>query len=315
LASGKARRIFVTASAQESLIEALRAGAKGIFPQPIKIEEIRKTLEGIKREEQPAPAETKGRKKGKIIHVLGCKGGVGTTTIAVNLAICLKELDPNLQIALVDLNLFLGATWIFLDLASGPDLGKVLKNISRMDTVRLLSSFSRHPSGVSVLPSPWQIDRLPFITPERIRLLLSLMHYNFDYIFIDGGKICRNHFFEVPQMADSVLLVTFPIHHYLRIAKKTLMLFRSLGYLQEGKFEIVISRYIRKSSISPEQAEQIVGQRIIGLIPNHYQATMSALEKGKSLAQVEDGAEIHKSFQKLALWFHGMFESETQRVS
>ena len=180
-----------------------------------------------------------------------------------------------------------------------------------MDAVRLLSFFSRHPSGVFVLPSPWQIDCLPFITPERIRLLLSLMQNNFDYILIDGGKICRNYSFEVPQMADSVLLVTFPIRHYLGIAKRTFEIFRNLGHLQEGKFKTVISRYSRKSSISPEQAEQIVGQRIIGLIPNHFQATMSALEKGKSLAQVENGAEIHKSFQNLALSFHGDFESET----
>jgi len=154
LASGKARRIFVTSSNQESLIHALRAGAQGFFPQPIKIEEIRKTLERIKSQEQPSPARTQDGKKGKIIYVLGCKGGVGTTTIAVNLAFCLKELDSNLQIALIDLNLFLGEIWNFLDLASGPDLGEVLKNLSKMDTVRLLSFFSRHPSGVFVLPSP-----------------------------------------------------------------------------------------------------------------------------------------------------------------
>jgi len=312
-ASGKVRSIFVTSSDQESLIHALKAGAQGFFPQPIKIEEIRKTLEGIKRREQPSSARAKDRKKGKIIYVMGCKGGVGTTTIAVNLAICLKELNPNLQIALVDLNLFLGEIWNFLDLASGPDLGAVLKNLPKMDSVRLLSVFSRHPSGVFVLPS-WQIDCLPFITPERIRLLLSLMQHNFDYIFIDGGKISRNHSFEVPQMADSILLVTFLIRHYLRIAKRTLRLFRSLGYLQEGKFKIVISRYSRKSSISPEQGEQILGQRIIGLIPNHFQATMLAIEKGKSLAQVENGAELHKSFQKLALSFHGDFKLETKGV-
>lgn len=316
LASGKVRWIYVTSSDQESLIHALKAGAQGFFPQPIRIEQIRKTLEEIKRREQPSSAGAKDRKKGKIIYVLGCKGGVGTTTITVNLSTCLKELNPNLQIALVDLNLFLGEIWNFLDLASGPDLGAVLKNLPKMDTVRLLSVFSRHPSGIFVLPSPsWQIDCLPYITPERIKLLLSLMQYNFDYIFIDGGKICRNYSFEVPQMADSVLLVTFLIPHYLRIADRTLKIFDSLGYLQEGKFKIVISRYSRKSSIPPEQGEEFLGQRIIGLIPNHFQATMSAIEKGKSLAQVENGAELHKSFQKLSSRFHGGFQSETQRVS
>jgi len=315
LASGKVRWIFVTSSDQESLIQALRAGAKGFFPQPVKIEEIRKALEKIKRREQPSPARTKDREKGKIIHVLGCKGGIGATTITVNLAVCLKELDPKLQIALVDLNPFLGEVWRFLDLASGPDLGEVLKNLSRRDTVRLLSFFSRHPSGVFVLPSPSQIDCLPFITPERIGHLLSLMQHNFDYIFIDGGKICRNHSLEFPEMADSVFLVTFLIPHYLRMAEKTLNLFRRLGYLQEGKFKILINRYSRNLSISPEQAEQILGQRVIGFIPNHFRATMTAIEKGKTLGQVENGAEIHKSFQKLALSFYGDFELENQKVS
>ena len=165
--SGTAREVFLTSSRLEPdiLIQALRAGAKEFLSQPIKKEEVKDALLRFKDRKDNIELRSQNTKKGKIINVIGSKGGVGTTTVAVNLANGLIESQESPSVALIDMNLLFGDIPIFLNIESAFNWGEVAKNISRLDSTYLMSTLSSHPSGLYILPLP----------PDWMGLVLPLL--------------------------------------------------------------------------------------------------------------------------------------------
>ena len=299
LPSLQATGIFLTSDRVDSglLIQALRAGVKEFFPQPIKKEDVRNAL--LKFKEQKG--ETKGpeEKNGKIIDVIGSKGGVGTTTVAVNLASTLVGLGK--QVALVDMNLLFGEIPIFLNLEAAFHWGEIVKNISRLDSSYLMGILSKHTSGLYVLPSPAGLDELKGSEiPIVIDKLLRLMQGLFDFVIIDGGHSLDDTSLKGLEIANSVFLVAELSLPCLTNVKKLLWTFSQLGYPKEEDTKVIVSRYHKRSLIQPKDAEESIKKKIYWCIPNDYSTVTSAINQGKTLAVVERNAEISKSFKELA---------------
>ena len=300
--SGIAREVFLTSSRLEPdlLIKALRAGAKEFFPQPIKKEEVRNALLKFKERKEIARPDGEKRKKGKIINIIGSKGGVGTTTIAVNLATSLIETKGSPSVALIDMNLLFGEIPIFLNVEANFNWGEVARNISRVDPTYLMSILSKHSSGVYVLPSPTGLDGVNVATPEIIERLLRLMRDVFDFIVIDGGPSLDDISLKILEMSDTVLLIAILSLPCLTNLKRLLWTFQKLGYPQKGNTKVIISRYHKNSLISLKDAEQSLGQKISWLVPNDYISTMSAINQGKTLSLVAHGVEITENLRDFA---------------
>lgn len=134
-ASEENGEIFLTARQPdpEVLIRALRAGVREFLPQPLKREEVVKALLKVGRNGRGAKeAGTKGE-EGSVFTVFGVKGGVGTTTIVVNLATGLARLDSKLLVALLDMNLLSGEVPLFLNVKPAFNWAEIARNISRLD--------------------------------------------------------------------------------------------------------------------------------------------------------------------------------------
>ena len=314
--SGAIREIFVTSSRLEPeiLIQALREGVKEFFSQPIKKEEVMNALLKFKERKGSVRLSGEKKKRGKIINVIGSKGGVGTTTVAVNLATSLAELEGSPLVALIDMNLLFGEIPLFLDVKSVFNWGEVARNISRLDSTYLMSILSKHSSGVHVLPSPTGLDGVNVATPEIIKKLLGLMQNVFDFIVIDGGQSLDDISLKILEVSDMVLLVAILSLPCLTNLKRLLWTFQKLGYPQEENIKIIISRYHKKSVISLKEAEETLNRKIFWLIPNDYLTTMSAINQGKTLSMVAHGAEITNNLKELASGFLKKEERKKEKV-
>jgi len=308
-ASGNAREVFLTSPRLEPdlLLQALRAGVKEFFSQPIKTEEVRTGLLKF-RERRGLQQKEIEKKKGKIIHFISSKGGVGTTTIAVNLAASLSESNGS-SVALIDMSLPFGQIPIFLNTESSFNWGEVLRNISRVDETFLMGVLSKHRSGVYVMPSPASLEDVSVETPEMIEKLLSLMRNRFDFILVDGGQRLDDVSLRILQMSDTVFMVTVLNLPCLTNAKKLLWTFQKLGFPPRENIRIIANRYQKKSSISLKEAEEAVSEKIHWLVANDYHLTMSAINQGKTISEVASGSEVGKSLRELA----GTFLSQGQK--
>jgi pilus assembly protein CpaE len=304
--SGIAREIFLTSPRLEPhlLIQALRAGAKEFFPQPIQEEEVKAALLKFKERKGKVKSEVEKKARGKIIDVIGSKGGVGNTTMAVNLATSLVESSPSPRVALIDMNLLFGEIPIFLNIESSFDWGGVARDISRLDPTFLMSILSKHASGVYVLPSPTGLDGVNVATPEIIEKILGLMRSVFDFIVIDGGQAIDDISLKILEMSDTVLLIGILSLPCLTNVKRLLWIFQKLGYPLLENIKIIINRHTdRKSVIPPEEAEKSINQKIFWFVPNDYPTTMSAINQGKTLSAVAPTAEVSKNLKSLASVF------------
>jgi len=304
-ASGEVEAIFVTSSRFEAeiLVQALRAGVKEFFSQPIQLEELANALRKFKERQPGLPGSEIKRKKGKIIHIMGGKGGVGTTTVAVNLSTSLAQANPSQLVALVDMNLLFGEIPTFLDVQSDFSWGEIVKNISRLDATYLTSVLAKHPSGMFVLPSPTGLDGMTPATPEIIEKLLTVMEETFDFVVIDGGQSIDEISLKVFQMADAVLVVSVLSLPCLTNVKRLLWTFQKLGFPQKENVKVLVNRYHKRSLISLEEAEKTIDQGIFWQIPNDFQTTMSAINQGKDLFSIAPGSEISKNFKKFSTLF------------
>lgn len=310
-ASAKVKEVFLTSPRLEPdlLLQALRAGVKEFLSQPINREEVKTGL--LKFRERRGVLQQKDieKRKGKVIHFISSKGGVGTTTIAVNLAASLSQSNGSSSVALIDMSLPFGQIPIFLNTETSFNWGEVLRDISRVDETFLMGVLSKHSSGVYVLPSPATLDDLNVETPEMIEKLLSLMRNLFDFTLVDGGQRLDNVSLRVLEMSDTVFMVTNLNLPCLTNTKKLLWTFQRLGFPPRETIRIIANRYQKKSSISLKEAEEAVSEKIHWLVADDYPLTMSAINQGKTISEVAPGSEVGKSLRELA----GTFFSQGQK--
>ena len=314
--SGIARHVFLTASRtdQDILLGALRAGAGGFFPQPVNKEEVRTALLKLKGEKDLTPASKGPVRKGKIIDVFGGKGGVGATTVAVNLATNLMEMEGVQTVALLEINAPFGDIPLFLSMEPPIfDWMEVSKNISRLDSTYLMSILYKHASGVYVLPAPTVPVDDPNI-PKVMDILMKLMRSMFDYIVVDSGHVFDERALSILKLADKALLVTILSLPSLTNIKRFQSIFRRLGYPYEENVQIVVNRFNQKASITMEEAEETLNKKIYWGIPNDYRVTMSAINQGKPLSLVAYGAETSTKMRGLASIISGKGEKRRRKA-
>ena len=301
IGSGEVGEVFFASDNSDPAVlrRVIRVGAREFFNTPVEDEEIKLALEGFKgRKEKEAVGET--FKDGKIINIIGSKGGVGTTTIAVNLAVSLAEMKSVQSVALIDMNLLFGDIPLFLEIEPKYNWSEITKNISRLDDTFLKNILSVDVSGVCVLPSPSYLSKQNVATPAIMERLLMVMRRMFDYVIIDGGQSLGDISLKIMELSDTVLLISVLSLPCLSNTNKLLRTFSDLGYPPEENIKIVISRYLKKSDISIKDAEISLEKKIFWTIPNDYQTTVTATNRGKALSQFAPREEITINFRKLA---------------
>jgi pilus assembly protein CpaE len=293
--------VFLTSKIAEPgfLMKAIRIGVKEFFAQPIETEEVSRALQKFKtRRNKIDPLVA--CKTGQIITTFGSKGGVGTTTVAVNLAVTLALKDSSKSVALIDLNTLFGEIPLFLEITPQFHWGEITKNIDRLDHAFLTNVMTRHHTGVHILSSPAQLNGHVRPTPEIMSHLLDLMKGTFDYVIIDGGQSTDDTTLRIVELSDTLLLIIILSLPCLANSNKLIKSFVELGFLNRDQIKVVANRYLKKSEIPLSDAKAGMGKDLFWIIPNDYRTTMSAINQGKPLSKVAPKAQITRNFEDLA---------------
>jgi pilus assembly protein CpaE len=301
LNSDRVGEVFLTSDNKdpEMLLKAIRAGTKEFFSQPIKKMEVERALEEFKKRRLRF-SNKEHCKLGQIITVLGAKGGVGTTTVAVNLAACLARNGAHQSVVLIDMNAVLGEISLFFAAKPNYHWGEITRNVNRLDETFLMNVLSKHSSGLYFLSSPGYLDGYPELTSDTIYCLLSMMQKMFDFVVLDGGQHPYGAYLKEIEMSHKVLLVLILSLPCLSNTNKLLKSYMKLGIIQGDRIEVVVNRFLRKSTISISDAEDSINKKIFWSIPNDYKTTMSAINQGKVLYQISKKNAVTKSITELS---------------
>lgn len=301
LGSRAVREVFLTSkvTTPQMLVKAIRTGAKEFLTQPFVDAEVRQALERA-RQRREGSNHKEPVKLGRVISVMGSKGGVGATTVAVNLAVSIAQMEPVRSVVLVDMNLLFGEIPLFLELKPRYHWGEIAKQVYRLDADFLMNVLSKHPSGVHVLPSPSYFHYDQEEVPRIIERVLQLARSMFDVVVIDAGHLLGKLSSKTLEMSNTVLLVSALSVPCLSNTTKLLESFRSLGFPRREVVRIVVNRYTKNAEISVKEVEESLHQSVFWTLPNDYRVTMSAINHGKPISEIAPKAAITRSLASLA---------------
>jgi pilus assembly protein CpaE len=299
--------VLATSSSTEGnlILRTMRAGAKEFLNHPIKPEDLVTALQRVARS-RFGGAGGSGRSC-LIIAVTGATGGVGTTSLAVNLGCALAADDSN-SVVLVDLDLCLGDADVFLDTIPEYTLSDVSQNIGRLDLTLLKRSLTKHETGLYLLPRPVQLEDARHISTEELTRVLGLLKAAFTHVIVDTSKSFGPLDMMVLGEADEVLLVTQLDLPCLRNVVRLMTSFKETGKF-DARVKIVVNRAgIDTGQISLRKAKETVGREIYWQIPNDYRVMVEARNNGVPLVQQAPKAAITQSIGQLAQALSGKLE-------
>ncbi|MEM7455973.1 MAG: AAA family ATPase [Planctomycetota bacterium] len=277
------------------ILRAMRAGAREFLSSPVQIEELVGALDRVASSSEGGTRT----KSGSVISVAGASGGVGSTSISINLA-CSLARNPERSVVLVDLDLSLGDADVFLEMIPDYTLLDVAQNISRLDLALLRKSLTKHESGVYVLPRPIQIEDSSSISAENFKKVLGLLRASFTHLVIDLSKSYNSLDLAALQASDHVVLLTQLDLPCLRNVVRLLSSLETYQGVNE-KVKIVVNRTgLDKLQINPEKAEETIDREIYWRIPNNYRVVSECRNNGRPLLKAAPNAAITASIMQLA---------------
>ncbi|QDT48540.1 AAA family ATPase [Symmachiella dynata] len=302
--------LVVSSSTEGSLIlHAMRNGAKEFLSYPLKWEDFLAALDRI---------QNAGRGRGgdgsalscQVVAVGGAGGGVGCTSLAVNLGCSLAKEERN-SVAIVDIDFALGDADVWLDIIPDYTIHDVTENITRLDYSLLKRSLTQHDCGVYLLPRPVQITNDTTVDTDQLKRMIALLKATFTHLVIDVSKTYSPLDMATLELADSVLMVTQLDLPCLRNVVRLMQYFDNIDGLVD-KTKVVVNRLgLEEEQISLNKALETIGREIFWQIPNDYATMVEARNNGIPLQMQAPRAKLTKCVDQLAAALDGKNAAET----
>jgi len=286
----------------QSILQALRSGAKEFLTQPVVLEELLTALQRLRRTRLTGDSAQGGngyvKTESVVLAVLGSRGGVGCTSLALNLG-CTIAQEPGTGVALIDLDLALGDADVALDLMPDYTLADVALNIDRLDMQFLRRSLSKHATGLSLLPHPVQMEDVGMIREEHLQRVIGLLKASYTHLILDLSKGFTPTDATALRMADVILLIAQLELSSLRNVVRMLMTLGADDALA-SKVKVVLNRVGSECDISLKKAEETIGKPIFWQVPNDPRAMIESRNTGVPLIQHAPKSKAQQSIAGMA---------------
>jgi pilus assembly protein CpaE len=280
----------------ETVIACMRAGANEFLLQPIKRTEFRDAMGRLER--APRRHTATESKLGKLYTFIGTKGGVGTTSLAVNFAAVLAQRKQTS--VLIDLD------WVGNDVAmqlgATPQytLMEVAENLARLDQALFEGFVTRDPLGFFLVGPPDALEHTTPFSDHMFREFATFLVEKYDSIVIDGGRAVSNEtVLAAAQVSAAVFLVIDQEFPSIRNAQRYISFLMRMGFNQE-QIKVVVNRYSKKITAhmaSLEQIQQTLNQPVFYGIPPS-QAVIGSINKARPfVANREQAGDLDRLFR------------------
>lgn len=289
----------------ELLRAALQAGMRDVLSLPLSFEDVQAGLRAasawsgaVRRRLSAEPVEGFHTVGGRMLAVAGAKGGSGTTTVAVHLALEGVRRGRGRSVCLVDFDLQAGDVGLFLDLAHRRSVLDLVDVAHELSPRQIEDTVYRHSSGLRVLLAPGDGELAESIDTERARLILGALKSYFDLVIVDVGSVVTEGNAVAVEMADEVLVVATPDVPALRASNRLLALWERLQVRNED-VKVVLNRVGKDQEVQPDLARKVL---VAPVARTHLPAAFRALEPAVNTGaptRLTDGP-LPRAFRNLA---------------
>ena len=277
----------------ELILAGMRSGIGEFLVTPPSPTDLESALVRLQRKWGAAPV------RGSVTAVYSPKGGVGATTVAVNLAYTLARRRSDARVAIIDLNMGLGDVDTHLNLKCEYDVGDLVRKLDQADTELLHAIVTPFGDGLFALPATDDLEMADSIQAEAVSRTLGACRGSFTHTVVDCEHSFGPRTVAALDAADRIVLVLQSNVAAIRAIKRTLTLFQQLDYRPE-RVVVVVNREGPGDVLSWQDIAKALGRSIDIRLPNAFQLTTDAQTRGVPVAQVAPTAPLASAFELLA---------------
>jgi pilus assembly protein CpaE len=278
---------------QDYLRRSMLAGAREFLIKPISAEELYSAIRHVHRlqsTQRPyvasggaavASAPGEATANGQIVAVFSPKGGVGTSTVAANLAVALRQLSGK-KVALVDGNLIFGDIGVIMNLVSTKTIADLSNRIGELDRDLLNDVMQTHASQVKILLAPPNPQTGELVTADHLRAILEALKKEFDYVVVDTQSSFQDRALAVLDLADRIVALMTLEMPCIKNIKLFLEVAELLEYPAE-KTVLVLNKADNRLGIRVENVEENIQHKVALQIPNASHEMTLAVNQGVPL--------------------------------
>lgn len=277
-------KIFIAALSfqhdNDLLLKAMRSGCNEALRKPIDAAHLAELLD---RQNNNWLANTgRSHSAGKVLSFFGSKGGVGTTTLAVNLAHTLTRRQKN--VLLIDNHAEFGHVCLYLGLDGNRyHFHELIRNVNRLDSELLRGFIAKHSSGLDVLSSPESHDPNRSIDPDALERTIDFLRGEYDYLILDCETSLTEVNLAVMDASDEICLVATPEIGAVRDLSRYI---DNLSRNEKAttKLHIVINRHSSNGAIGIEQIEKAIRVPVQTRVSNNFAECQKAINLGEPVS-------------------------------
>jgi pilus assembly protein CpaE len=281
------------------VLRAMRAGVKEFLVKPLNIDELRECLTRI------TGASPKTKQPGKLISIMGSAGGVGCTTLAVNLAVELAEMVGESQkVALVDLDFRFGHIATLLDVHGQYTVADLCSTPEQLDPEMIQKALIKHSSGVYVLRRPHTFAQAEMITAAHCANVLSSLQEMCAYVVVDGPTRHDPGGRSVLDSADFNLFVLQLLVTCVRNTDRMIQELAGLGF-NTDRLQMICNRLGRDSGhLAPDQVEETLKRKFFACICDDWKSVSTSVNLGQPLKTEFERTKVRQDIRRLATKLH-----------
>jgi pilus assembly protein CpaE len=262
-------------STPDRIIRAMRRGCSEYLIKPFHADQVLEALTHVLARRRGGPLGQKGR----VVTLMGAKGGTGVTSLAIHLALALMQKNQQ-KCLLVDEHPALGDVSLYLGLTRRQySFYELVHNVDRLDVDLLQGFLLQHSSGLSVLDSPEVIHAFSGASPEAIEQTLAFLAENFHFVIIDAPPGLAEDTCAAIRQSERVAILITPELPAIHNASRAMKYLTGLHY-PEDNIDIVLNRHSKRSPLSDSEIEASLHRRIAVKVPNSYDQIVNAINAG-----------------------------------
>lgn len=268
-----------SAPSHQLMLEAMRSGVQDFLPKPVNPDALKEILLRFLQE-----SETKDRSTlEKLIVVMGSKGGVGTTTVAVNLGVQLSTYTHK-RVVLLDFARPLGNVHLLLDLHSKFGVRDAVENLDRLDGHFFSGLLTRHKTKLEILSGAMQPEEWQSIAVPPLERIVNVAQSSFDIVLVDIGSQFSSEWSQVLRMARMILLVAEANVPALWALERRLLALKGFG-IDPDRARVIINRWHKGDDEALKSIQKDISRPVFACLPNDFRKASEAVNLGTPIQQ------------------------------
>lgn len=263
------------------LLEAMRSGVQDFIAKPVDEATLRDLLQRLEKDLHSKEREFVANDK--LIVIMGAKGGVGTTTVAVNLGVQLASFARK-RTVLLDFARPLGNAHLLLDLHHRLGLRDSLENLDRLDSHFFGGLLTTHKTKLKLLGGVTQPEEWQGIDVAALDRVVNVAQNSFDTVLVDMGSQFSSEWNTILRMARLILIVAEANVPSLWTLERRLMALKGFG-IEANRARIIINRWHKGDDEILKSIEKQISQPVFASFPNDFRKASQAMNLGTPLQE------------------------------